>query len=257
MSTSQTVHTSLHGRRAVVTGGTVGIGRATAVELGHRGAEVIIVGRDQARAEDTVAALQGIGAKASYVLTDLADDDAVDRIYEYAGGDGQVDILVNAAAIRSKVPALQVDARLWQHVMTVNLTQPFFLSTRFAAGMVEHGWGKIVNVTSILESRAAPARSPYAVSKAGVSAFTRAIALELALANVQVNAIAPGLVATPALEPQNDAERARMDASIARIPIGRVAQPQDIASLIGFLCSDESSYITGQIYYIDGGMTLL
>ena len=250
-------HQEFAGKIAVITGGSVGIGLAIATKLAVRGAQVAIVSRDAERNEAVVRRLNDDGLMARGVIADLRSPEAVKLVRRLVADKfGPVDILVNSAAIRAKAPAIDVTRHLWDDVVAVNLSTPFFLSTCFARDMVDRGSGKIVSITSILESRAAPSRSPYMVAKAGVSAFTRALALEFASANVQVNAVAPGLVATPALRPENEEEERRLLASVSAIPLGRVADPADVAHLVTFLCSAEADYITGQVYYIDGGMTL-
>jgi len=243
---------------ALITGASVGIGLATARELGLRGARVVAASLDEERIARVANDLTEAGVDAHGVACDLARGDGAARLFERVIGEyGPPDILVNCAALRAKLPAIDVTDELWDRVLAVNLRAPVFLSALACREMIKKRGGKIVNIVSILESRAAPSRLPYAVSKAGLSAATRSLALEVAPYNIQVNAVAPGLVATPALEPANETEAQQLLKTISeRIPAGRVATAADVADLIGFLCSPNSDYITGQVYYIDGGMTL-
>lgn len=248
----------LDGKVALITGGSVGIGLAAARELGARGARVAISSRDSARLEHAAAELKRIGIDARCVPAELADPDGARQLFERAVSlVGEPDIIVNCAALRSKVLAIDLQLEEWERVLAVNLRAPVFLSALACQIMMRKRAGKIVNVVSILESRAASARLAYTVSKAGLAAATRSLALEMAGYNVQVNAVAPGLVDTPALEPVDDVSKAELVERVtASIPVGRVADPSEVAKLIAFLSSPDANYITGQVYYIDGGMTL-
>jgi NAD(P)-dependent dehydrogenase (short-subunit alcohol dehydrogenase family) len=242
----------------LVTGGSVGIGFATARELGRRGAKVAISSYNAAKIRQAEHELASEGIETYSTTSDFRNPADVDSLHQrVVERFGPIDILVNCAALRSKLPAIEVTHELWNDVIGVNLRAPVFLSALVCPAMMARHSGKIINVVSILESRAAPARLPYTVSKAGLSAATRSLALEMAGFNVQVNAVAPGLVMTPALEPGSEDEKRQLDRTVSeRIPMGRVATAAEVAQLIGFLACPSSDYITGQVFYIDGGMTL-
>jgi 3-oxoacyl-[acyl-carrier protein] reductase len=266
----------LSGRVAIVTGAgrMRSIGRGIALALARAGCDVAAVGsgrtRDQMpedeasagwRDVDSVAdEVRGLGRRALAVRADIADEDAVRSLVETVVAEmGRVDILVNnasAALGADRTPVLDLEPQLWRKVLDVNLTGTFLMSKYVGRVLVDQGsGGAIVNISSVA-GKVFPANSAaYAASKAGVHALTGSLARELAQFGVRVNAVLPGLIDTSRMDGlgRGDAwEQLVTD----NIPLGRAGTPEDVADLVVFLCSDESTWITGQQYVIDGGRAI-
>ena len=245
------------GATAVVIGASQGIGLEISRALGKAGVRLLVAGSHPARLEATVETLRRAGFAVSGAVTDAGDASALGRLHRAAWETlGPADILVNSAATRLYSAGLDVTVEEWDRLMAVNLRGLFLACQLFGRDMVARGRGKILNVSSVLAFRAAANRAPYAASKAAVSALTRCLALEWAPHNVQVNAIAPGLVLSPPVEAAWQRDPTTMEGFERRIPAGRAASPREIAGLAVFLCSAEADYVTGQTYVIDGGLTL-
>ena len=241
----------LLGRRALVTGANTGIGQALAVALAEAGADVALAGRSEPG--ETLAAIAKTGRKAVDIRADLSSTaplgEVVTRTVTELGG---LDILVNNAGIIRRDDLLEFTEGDWDAVLDTNLKSLFFLSQAAARHMAAQGSGKIVNIASLLSFQGGIRVPSYAAAKSGVAGVTRAMANELAPKGVQVNAIAPGYIATnntAAL--QGDATRNRQ--ILERIPTGRWGKPEDIAGAAVFLASPASDYVTGQILAVDGG----
>jgi 2-deoxy-D-gluconate 3-dehydrogenase len=257
---------NLTGKTAVVTGGAAGIGYGIAYRLAEAGANVIVADLDGEAAESSAKQLREHGFTAAAVATDAADEGSVthmiDTAVEVYGG---VDILVNNAGIYPNVMVMNMTARDFDRVLGVNL-RGVFLCTRIAAKqMIEQGrGGRIINVTSIDALHPSSAGlAHYDASKHGVWGFTKNVAIELASHGIWVNAIAPGAIATPGVAAaQSDAVPAGVDmrqlieAFLARIPMKRMGEPDDIGRAALFLASDLSSYLTGSQIVVDGGVLL-
>jgi len=256
---------SLEGKRAVVTGGAQGIGFGIVTRFVEAGAKVLIADLDGGLAEKKAASLTGPGAAAGMAadVTDVGAGDAM--LARAAEVFGPVDILVNNAGIYPQVPMLDMTADLWDRVQNINLRGLAFVSKAFAAAMVEHGGGKIVNIASIDGLHPSMVGlAAYDASKGGVVMFTKNLALELAPHHINVNAIAPGGIATEGtaapLEGSGMSE-AEMEAMIQqfianKIPMGRMGEPDDIAKAAVFLASSASDYMTGETVVVDGGTLL-
>ena len=246
---------SLRERVAVVTGGSSGIGRAIALALGQAGAAVVIIARDQVRLDATVAELQAAGCRAASVRADLGDRVAVGRAAEAAeAAFGPPDVLVNCAGLNLRPPLAELTAEQWDQLMTVNLTAPFLLGQRFGPLMAEHGWGRIINITSQQADRAFGNSGGYGAAKGGVASLTRSQSEAWAPSGVCCNAICPGFVVTP-LTAEASADPARVQALAARTMVGRNGQPEDFAGAAVFLASRASEYVTGQVIRVDGGFS--
>jgi 2-deoxy-D-gluconate 3-dehydrogenase len=223
----------LTGRTALVTGGTRGIGKAIAEGLADAGARVITVARS---ADATIQADLSIPGEALRV----------------AAAAGPVDILVNNAGVVRRAPVLEYTEQDWDDVLQVQLKVVFQLSQAVARGMKERGWGRIVNVASLLSFQGGITVPAYAAAKGAVAQLTKAFANELAPFGVCVNAIAPGYIRTELTAAlQNDAARSRQ--ILERIPAGRWGEPQDLAGAVIFLSSPASAYVNGHILVVDGG----
>jgi 3-oxoacyl-[acyl-carrier protein] reductase len=235
---------SLEGRLALVTGGSRGIGRAIAVELASAGAQVVVGYR--AGVEEAEEVAREIGGRA--LQADVSDPEQAARLVAEAG---EVGILVNNAGLtRDGVIARMSDAD-WRTVIDTNLGGVFATCRAAARGMMKRRSGVIVNLSSIVGVHGNPGQTNYAASKAGIIGLTKALARELASRNVRVNAIAPGYIETGLTDVLPDAVR---DALLASTPLGRLGVPSDVAGAVRFLCSDEASFITGEVLLVDGGL---
>jgi len=243
------------GRRAVVTGGSSGIGRCIATTLARRGCRVGIlhVGSPEegAAVAGEIESMPGSTHRAWSRVCDVRDSAAVAGAFdEYLERFGGLDILVNAAGVFRDTVVWKMSDAQWREVIDVNLTGAFNGARAAASVLRENGWGAIVNITSINGMRGKFGQCNYAASKAGLIGLTKSLARELARFNVTVNAVAPGLINTPATAKLPAEVQAQ---SVKEILLGRIGQPQDVADCVAFLCSDEARFITGEVIRVDGG----
>jgi 2-deoxy-D-gluconate 3-dehydrogenase len=244
----------LSGKVAIVTGGALGIGNAIATRLAEAGAAVVIADRDAEKAKVAAAAFTELGWKASAVATDVSDEAQVEAMIVHAVSTfGSVDIFVNNAGIYPSKPILEATAEDFEKTIHVNLKGAFFANKAAAKQMIAQGkGGKIINITSIDALHPSMVGlALYDASKHGLWGFTKNFALELAPHGITVNAIAPGMVATPGTGMGEG-----FDAFIAKIPMGRMADADEIGKVALFLASDLSSYMTGSQVVVDGGFLL-
>jgi NAD(P)-dependent dehydrogenase (short-subunit alcohol dehydrogenase family) len=243
--------TDLKGKTALVTGSTSGIGKATAVALAARGAHVLVVGRNEQRAKDVVAEIEGSGGSATFRLTTLSDLESARELVEWAteAGDGHVDILINNAGVALLGPSNAATEAEFDETFALNVKVPFFLVASLAPAMAERGWGSIVNVSTMVASFGQAGMAMYGASRAALELLTKAWAAEYAR-GVRVNAVAPGPTRTPMMEAVPD-EMVNQLAALA--PAGRVAQPEELAAAIVFLASDDASFVHGVTLAVDGG----
>ncbi len=242
----------LGNRRALVTGASGGIGGAVASALHGQGATVALAGRNREALEQRAAAL---GDRAHALIADLADPGAADALAKAAAeAMGGVDILVNNAGLARDGLFVRVKDEDWQTVLDVNLTAGFRLARAALRGMMRARWGRIVAITSIVGQTGNPGQANYAASKAGMTGMTKALAAEVAARNITVNCVAPGFIDTAMTRELGDEQTARLT---ERIPAGRLGTPEDVASCVVFLASDEAAYVTGQTLSVNGGMAML
>ena len=235
---------TLQGRLALVTGGSRGIGRAIAVELAQAGAQVVVGYRTGAEEAEQVAT--EIGGRA--VQADVSEPEQAARLVEDAG---DIDILVNNAGLTRDGLIARMSDEDWRTVIDTNLGGVFATCRAAARGMMRRRSGAIVNLSSVVGVHGNPGQTNYAASKAGIIGFTKALARELATRNIRVNAIAPGYIETALTEVLPDGVR---EALLAGTPLGRLGAPEDVAGAVRFLCSDEASFVTGEVLLVDGGL---
>jgi 3-oxoacyl-[acyl-carrier protein] reductase len=244
----------LAGRTALVTGASRGIGRAIAEGLARAGAAVCINYRQQhERAKEALHALEAAGAQGFLHQADVSDRVQVAGLVQAVLDRwGRLDILVNNAGQIREGLFLEMTDDEWSSVLRTNLDSMFHCARLAARPMASQGWGRILNLSSVLGSRGGRGQVNYAASKGGINAFTRALAVELAPRGVTVNAIAPGLIATDMTRPFLEAGTVKLR---DLIPMRRAGRPEDVAALAVFLASEEAAYLTGQVIAIDGGMS--
>ncbi|MGH7265066.1 MAG: 3-oxoacyl-ACP reductase FabG [Candidatus Rokuibacteriota bacterium] len=243
----------LAGRVAMITGAGSGIGEATARRFAADGATVVVNDVDAERARAVADDLQKSGAAALAIGADVTRREDVDRMVGRAVERyGRLDVLVNNAGINRDAMSHKMTEEQWDQVLTVNLKGTFLCAQAALARMRERGWGRVINTSSI-GSLGNIGQANYAASKAGVIGLTRTLALEYARYGVTVNCVAPGAVLTPMLAGVPDAVREKIT---GRIPLGRIADPSEVAAVHAFLASEEAGYITGQVIFVDGGMSV-
>jgi len=243
----------LEGKVALVTGAGNGIGEATARRFAREGAIVVANDVDMEQARSVVTDLQRAGARALAVAGDVTKRADVETLMHHVVAEfGRVDVLINNAGINRDAMSHKMTEEQWDQVLSVNLKGTFLCAQAALTRMREHGWGRVVNTSSI-GSLGNIGQANYAASKAGVIGLTRTLALEYAKYGITVNCIAPGPVMTRMLAGVPEAIREKI---VARVPIGRIARPDEIAGVHAFLASDDAAYITGQVVFVDGGMSV-
>jgi 3-oxoacyl-[acyl-carrier protein] reductase len=235
---------SLEGKTALVTGGSRGIGRAIALELGRAGASVVVGYRSGADEAEAVASETGGRA----VQADVGDPEEAKRLVEEAG---DLDVLVNNAGMTRDGLIARMSDEDWRAVIDTNLGGVFHTCRAAARGMMRRRAGSIVNISSIVGLHGNPGQTNYAASKAGIIGFTKSLARELGSRGVRANVIAPGYVSSRLTDEIPDELRQAM---LQNTPLGRFGEPEDIAGAVRFLCSDEASFITGEVLLVDGGL---
>ncbi len=248
---------SLVGKVALVTGGSRGIGKAAALELAKAGVDLVVASRKIEELEKVAEEIRGLGVKSLALAAHIGRMEEIKLLVERAVREfGRIDILVNNAGNSPAVGSvLDAEERLWDTIMNLNLKGLFFLSQAVAVVMRKQGGGRIVNIASMAGIRPERGASIYSISKAGVIMATKAMALELAQYNIRVNAIAPGMVHTKMADARF-ASFGDKNMVIGRTPLRRVGEPSEIAAAIVYLASDASSFTTGEIMVVDGGLLL-
>lgn len=250
--------TRLEGRRALVTGGGSGIGRATALRLAAEGAAVCVSGRRPDPLAETVAAIEAAGGRAAAVVGDVAvEADAERMVDETVAAFGGIDVLVNnAGSIRRNVPLHETPNERWEQMLAANLTSVFLVTRAALRRMLEaDGDRSIVNVASTFAFWNAVGVSPYAAAKGGVVALTRSLAVEYAPAGIRANCVCPAVVRTPLSLVDRDNFEELLPALVGSHPLGRLGEPGDVASAVAYLASADASWVTGVVMNVDGGYT--
>ena len=245
----------LSGRTALITGASKGLGRAMALALGAAGVRLALVSRNLAQLNETAAAVRKLGADAAVFQADVMDEAQILRLEkEVASTFGRVQILINNAGMNIRKPVTDFTLAEWRQVMDTNVTGVFLMCRSFVPQMKGQGYGRLLNLTSIMSHVGLPGRTAYAASKAALLGFTRALALELAPEKISVNGISPGPIATEMNAPliQNPELNQQF---ISKIPLGRWGKVEEVGQLAVYLCSEDAGFITGTDILIDGGWT--
>jgi NAD(P)-dependent dehydrogenase (short-subunit alcohol dehydrogenase family) len=246
---------ALTGKTALITGGSKGLGKAMALALAEAGARLVLVSRDLEKLNATAEEIRALGTQADVFQADITDATAIEQL---AGAVkdrfGKIQILINNAGINNRKPVTDFTLAEWRQVLDTNLTSAFLMCRSFVPHMKGQGYGRIINMTSIMSHVALPGRTAYASSKTGLLGFTRALALELAPDQITVNGISPGPIATEMNLPilQNPDLNQQF---ISKLPIGRWGNVEEIGKLAVYLCSPDAGFITGTDILIDGGWT--
>lgn len=242
-------------RVALVTGSSRGLGRAAALRLARDGhALAVHYARGEAAAAEVVAAIVDAGGRAEAFGADVADPDAcADLVQRVTATFGRLDVLVNNAGVTRDTLALRMKREDWDAVIATDLSSAFHLSKAALRGMLRAGWGRIVNVSSVVALMGNVGQANYVAAKAGLIGLTKALAREYAGKGVTVNAVAPGFIESDMTAALADELR---DAYLAQIPARRFGRPEEVAAAIAYLASDDAAYVNGQTLTIDGGMVM-
>jgi 3-oxoacyl-[acyl-carrier protein] reductase len=244
----------LDGKLALVTGGTRGIGAAICTRLAHEGCNIVFTGRDRDAAEKVIAEIEKADRKALFFDGDVTDKTRMDEIVSEAQKQlGEISVLVNNAGITKDGLFIRMKENDWKSVIDTNLTGAYNVTQAVAKYMLKQKAGSIINISSVIGVAGNAGQANYAASKAGLIGMTKSLAKEFASRQVRVNAIAPGFIETDMTKKLSDDVR---ENTRKLIPLGFFADPDDIASSVAFLASDDSRYITGHVLVVDGGMVM-
>ena len=239
------------GKTAFITGGGKNIGRAIAINLASTGCNIVLNGNsDTGACEETAQVLIEKGVKASIVMGNVGSADEVKRMAsEVLDQFGRIDILVNNAAIRPSKPFLEMEDHDWHRVLDIDLNSAFYTCRAFAGGMIEKGWGRIINITGMNAIHGYKGRAPVSAAKHGLWGLTKSLGKEFGPQGVTTNAISPGPIDTAG----DAAQREHFLSMVPKVPLGRLGLPEEIAALTGFLCSNGGAFVNGQMINCNGG----
>ncbi len=245
---------NLSGRVALVTGASQGIGRACALRLAKDGATMAVAARSQEKLNDLVQEINAAGGKSSAFPMDVAEEDQVKNAIKSALTQlGKIDILVNNAGITRDQLVMRMKRSDWDSVISTNLTSAYLCIQQVIGSMLKQRWGRIINITSIFGQMGQAGQANYAASKAGLIGLTMAIAREVGSRNITCNAVAPGFIETAMTARLGDDLKKE---ALKMIPLARIGTPEDVAAAVAFLASEETSYITGHVLSVNGGMLM-
>jgi len=242
----------LSGKMALVTGATGGIGGEIAKALHAQGAVVAISGRNKDKLDALAAEL---GSNVHSIVADLSNSDGIAALIKDAEeAMGQIDVLVNNAGLTRDNLSMRMKDEEWDEVLDVNLTAPFKLARACQRGMMKRRFGRIINISSVVGTTGNPGQANYVASKAGMSGWTKAMGMEIASRGITVNCVAPGFIATAMTDALDDGQKEKINSTI---PMGRMGNPNEIASAVAYLASDEAGYVTGATIHVNGGMAMV
>src|SRR5271169_4109723 len=245
---------TLSGRVAFVTGASQGIGRGCALKLAASGATVAVAARNLEKLAELVQQIDATGGKAFAFPLDVADEEQVKATFKTALGQlGKIDILINNAGITRDQLVMRMKRADWDSVLNTSLTSAYLCIQQVIGSMLKQRWGRIINITSVFGQMGQAGQANYSASKAGLIGLTMAIAREVGSRNITCNAVAPGFIETAMTSALGEDFK---QTAVKNIPLGRVGTPDDVASAVAFLASDEASYITGHVLSVNGGMLM-
>jgi len=245
---------TLEGRVALVTGASQGIGHACALALARHGAQLAVAARNKQKLDDLVAEIAKAGGKAAAYVIDVGDEEQVKAGIKSALAElGKIDILVNNAGITRDQLVMRMKRPDWDTVLNTNLTSAYLCIQQVIGSMLKQRWGRIINITSVFGQMGQAGQANYAASKAGLIGLTMAMAREVASRNITCNAVAPGFIETNMTAALSEEFK---QTAVKTIPLGRVGSPEDVASAVCFLASEEASYITGHVLNVNGGLLM-
>ena len=245
---------SLSGKVALVTGASQGIGRTCALRLAKDGATVAVAARNQEKLNELINEITASGGNAAAFALDVGDEEQVkSTVKAVIAQFGKIDILVNNAGITRDQLVMRMKRADWDAVLRINLTSAYLCIQAVISSMLKQRWGRIINITSVFGQMGQAGQANYSASKAGLIGLTMAIAREVGSRNITCNAVAPGFIETAMTAVLSDEFK---QAAVKQIPLGRVGSPEDVASAVAFLASDDASYITGHVLNVNGGMLM-
>jgi 3-oxoacyl-[acyl-carrier protein] reductase len=244
----------LEGRVALITGASQGIGHACALALARQGASIAVAARNREKLDELVKEIETAGGKAAAFVIDVADEEQIKSgIKSAIAHFGKIDILVNNAGITRDQLVMRMKRADWDSVLNTNLTSAYLCIQQVIPPMLKQRWGRIINITSVFGQIGQAGQANYAASKAGLIGLTMAMAREVASRNITCNAVAPGFIETSMTAALSEEFR---QTAVKTIPLGRVGSPNDVASAVTFLASEEASYITGHVLNVNGGLLM-